>query len=106
MNIIKKQAEILHTGDDWNRVYLVKGDIDFNNVSAICKVRDENDNLLIEANCTVEENKIYVSIPSSKSISLSRSIDKGYYDVFITNGSYYHKIVMGSIKFYHNISLH
>lgn len=103
---IKYQDEILHIGDDWNRVYIIKGDLDLTNITGICKIRDDKDNLLLEADCVADNNKLYVKIPSSKSLKIPRSIRKGYYDVFITNGDYHHKLVMGGFSFIHDISLH
>ena len=69
MDYIKRQLETLHTGNDWNRSYTINSDIDLTNYNAVCKIRDMEDNLILEADGTIQDNIVYVSIPASKSIS-------------------------------------
>lgn len=107
MDYIKRQSETLHTGNDWNRSYTIQGDnIDLNNAHAVCKLRTVNDDLIVEADCYIEGNTVYVLIPAAKSLTIPKSVFKGFYDVFITSDTYSYKLVMGSVKIIHEISLH
>lgn len=106
MDYIKRQLETLHTGNDWNRSYSINSDIDLTNYNAVCKIRDMEDNLIIEADCTIQDNIVYVSIPASKSLTIPNTIHEGLYDIFLFNNRYSYKLVMGIIKIIHNISLH
>lgn len=106
MDYIKRQLETLHTGNDWNRSYTITGDIDLANYSAVCKIRDMEDNLILEADCAIQDNVVYVSIPASKSLTIPNTIHEGLYDIFLFNNRYSYKLVMGIIKIIHNISLH
>nr|DAQ04520.1 MAG TPA: hypothetical protein [Caudoviricetes sp.] len=107
MDYIKRQSETIHTGNDWNRSYTIQGDnIDLNNAHAVCKLRTVNDELILEADCTIQDKSIYVSIPAAKSLTIPKTLFKGFYDVFIVSDTYSYKLVMGSIKIIHDISLH
>lgn len=107
MDYIKRFSETIHIGNDWNRSYTIQGDnIDLSNAKAICKLRTINDELILEADCTIQDKSIYVSIPAAKSLTIPKTLFKGFYDVFITSDTYSYKLVMGSIKIIHDISLH
>lgn len=106
MDYIKRQLETLHTGNDWNRSYTINSDIDLTGYKAVCKIRDIEDNLIIEADCTIQGNTVYVSIPSAKSLTIPKHIQEGLYDVFITDNTHSIKLIMGIIKIIHDISLH
>lgn len=107
MDYIKRFSEIIHTGNDWNRSYTIQGDnVDLNNAHAVCKLRTADDELILEADCTIHDKTIYVSIPAAKSLTIPKTLFKGFYDVFITSDTYSYKLVMGSIKIIHDISLH
>lgn len=106
MDYVKRQLETLHTGNDWNRSYTIIGDIDLTGYKAVCKIRDMEDNLIIEVECTIQDNVVYASIPASKSLTIPKTIFKGFYDVFIVSDTYSYKLVMGSVKIIHDVSLH
>lgn len=107
MDYIKRFSEIIHTGNDWNRSYTIQGDnVDLSHAHAVCKLRTANDELILEADCTIHDKSIYVSIPAAKSLTIPKTLFKGFYDVFITSDTYSYKLVMGSIKIIHDISLH
>lgn len=107
MDYIKRFSEIIHTGNDWNRSYTIQGDnVDLSNAHAVCKLRTADDELILEADCTIHDKSIYVSIPAAKSLTIPKTLFKGFYDVFITSDTYSYKLVMGSIKIIHDVSLH
>lgn len=107
MDYIKRFSEIIHTGNDWNRSYTIQGDnVDLNNAKAVCKLRTADDELILEADCTIHDKSIYVSIPATKSLTIPKTLSKGFYDVFIVSDTYSYKLVMGSIKIIHDVSLH
>lgn len=106
MDYIRRQLETIHVGNDWYRSYTINGNIDLSTANAVCKIRDLNDNLIIEADCAIQDNIVYVTIPAAKSQSIPKSIHEGLYDVFITSESYSYKLVMGIVKIIHDISLH
>lgn len=106
MDYITRRLETLHIGNDWNRSYTINGDIDLSSYNPVCKIRDLNDNLIIEADCAIQDNTVYVTIPAAKSLSIPKFINEGLYDVFITSDSHSYKLVMGIVKIIHDISLH
>lgn len=107
MDYIKRFSETIHIGNDWNRMYTIQGDnIDLSNAKAVCKLRTINDELILEADCTIQDKSIYVSIPAAKSLTIPKTIFKGFYDVFIVSDTYSYKLIMGSVKIIHDISLH
>lgn len=107
MDYIKRFSETIHIGNDWNRMYTIQGDnIDLSNAHAVCKLRTINDELILEANCEIKDKSIYVTIPAAKSLTIPKSIFKGFYDVFIVSDTYSYKLIMGSVKIIHDISLH
>lgn len=107
MDYIKRQSETIHIGNDWNRSYTIQGDnIDLSNAKAVCKLRTVDDELILEADCTIQDKSIYVTIPAAKSLTIPKTIFKGFYDVFIVSDIYSYKLIMGSVKIIHDISLH
>ncbi len=48
MEQVKRKDETLYIGSDFTRAYEIKGDINLANAKAVCKIRDKNDELLIE----------------------------------------------------------
>ena len=50
---IRVEDEIMHVGADWNRLYSVDESIDLTDATAVCKIRDLKDNVLLQATCTV-----------------------------------------------------
>lgn len=106
MEQIKRKDETLYIGSDWSRVYEIKGDIDLANAKAVCKFRDKNDNLLLEAETNIQDNRVYINVNSALSLTMPRDIKQGKYDVFIIGDTYTYKIIMGSITFIPDISMH
>lgn len=106
MDYIKRQSETIHIGDDWYRSYTIHGEVDLTHAKAVCKIRNTSDDLILEADCNIEGNTVYVLISAAKSLTIPKTLFKGFYDVFITSDTYSYKLVMGSIKIIHDISLH
>lgn len=105
MEQIKRKDETLYIGSDWSRVYEIKG-MDLKDASAICKFRDASDNLLIEAECTIQDNRIYLTVKSALSLKIPRGVKQGKYDIFLIGSTYTYKIMMGSITFVPDVSMH
>ena len=105
MEQIKRKDETLYIGSDWSRVYEIKG-MDLTDATAICKFRDTSDNLLIEAECTIQDNRIYLNVKSALSLKIPRGVKQGKYDIFLIGNTYIYKIMMGSITFVPDVSMH
>ena len=105
MEQIKRKDETLYIGSDWSRVYEIKG-MDLTDVTAVCKFRDTSDNLLLEAECTVQNNRIYLTVNSALSLKIPRGVKQGRYDIFLLGKTYTYKIMMGSITFVPDVSMH
>lgn len=106
MNFIRNEPEILHIGADFRRGYKVSADFDLTNCTAVMKVRSVQGKLLAEAECVVHENIIYCTITAEATKNINRNYKSGKYDVFLIHGNEFIKIVMGDIKFVHDISAH
>lgn len=106
MEQVKRKDETLYIGSDWSRAYEIIGDFDLTNATAVCKFRDMNDNLLIEAETDIQNNRIYINVDSALSLTMPRNIKQGRYDVFIVGKSHTYKIIMGSVTFVPDISMH
>lgn len=106
MEQIKRKDETLYIGSDWSRVYEIKGDINLANAKAVCKIRDKNDEFLIEANTNIQDNRIYINISSEASLKMPRDIKQGKYDIFIIGDTYTYKIIMGSVTLIQDVSMH
>lgn len=105
MEQIKRKDEILYLGSDWSRVYEIKG-MDLKDSTAICKFRDTSDNLLLDAECTIQDNRIYLTVKSALSLKIPRGVKQGKYDIFLIGSTYTYKIMMGSITFIPDVSMH
>lgn len=105
MEQIKRKDETLYIGSDWSRVYEIKG-MDLTGATAVCKFRDTSDNLLLEAECTVQDNRIYLTVNSALSLKIPRGVKQGKYDIFLMGKTYTYKIMMGSITFVPDVSMH
>lgn len=103
---IRVEDEIMHVGADWNRLYSVDESIDLTDATAVCKIRDLKDNVLLQATCTVYPHSIVVWFPYEDTLTLNRQIKRGKYDVFIQKDSKSWKLVMGEIEIIHDISMH
>ena len=106
MDFVKRINETLHTGDDWGRVYNIKGDIPLENASGVCKLRTTSDKLILEADCTLVGNRLTVWIRSDKSLKIKRSLLRCKYDVFIITPTQTIKLVMGTMTIVHDVSMH
>ena len=106
MNFIRNEPETLHIGADNRRGYEVSADFDLSNCTAIMKVRSVYGKLLAEAECVVHENIVYCTITAEATKNIGRNYRSGQYDVFLIHGNEFIKIVMGDIKFVHDISAH
>lgn len=104
---ILRKNEVMHTGEDWQRTYIVDGDVDISNAIAVCKIRNKLDAVLCEAVCEIVGNSIVVSISSADTLSIPRAVRQGRYDVFlIMDTGQTHKLVMGNIDIIHDVSMH
>lgn len=106
MEQVKRKDETLYIGSDFTRAYEIKGDIDLANAKAVCKFRDKNDQLLLEAETTIQDNRVYINVNSALSLTMPRDIKQGKYDIFIIGDTYTYKIIMGSVTFIPDISMH
>lgn len=105
MEQVKRKDETLYIGSDFSRIYEIKG-MDLTDAKAVCKIRDKNDEFLIEANTSIQDNRIYITISSELSLKIPRDIKQGKYDIFIIGNTYTYKIMMGSITFIPDVSMH
>ena len=96
MKFIRNEPETLHIGADF----------DLTNCIAVMKVRSVQGKLLAEAECVVHENIIYCTINAKATKNIGRNYRSGQYDVFLIHGNDSIKIVMGDMKFIHDISAH
>lgn len=105
-DLVRVEDEVLHVGADWNRLYSIKDSTDWTGATAVCKIRDLNDNVLLTATCNVSEHGVVVWFSYEDTLKISRSIKRGKYDVFIQKDSRSWKLVMGEIEIIHDISMH
>lgn len=106
MEQVKRKDETLYIGSDFSRAYEIIGDFDLTDATAVCKFRDMNDNLLIKAETDIQDNRIYINVDSKLSLTMPRDIKQGRYDIFIIGKSHTYKIIMGSVTFVPDISMH
>lgn len=106
MEQVKRKDETLYIGSDWSRAYEIIGDFDLTNATAVCKFRDTNDNLLIQAETDIQNNRIYINVDSALSLTMPRDIKQGRYDIFVIGKSHTYKIIMGSVTFVPDVSMH
>lgn len=105
MEQVKRKDETLYLGSDWSRVYEIKG-MDLKDATAVCKFRDTSDNLLFEAETDIRDNRIYLNVKSALSLKIPRGVKQGRYDIFLIGKTYTYKIMMGSITFVPDVSMH
>ena len=106
MNFIRNEPETLHIGADYRRGYEVSADFDLSNYTAIMKVRSVQGKLLAEAECVIYDNIVYCTITAEATKNIDRNYRSGQYDVFLIHGNESIKIVMGDMKFIHDVSAH
>lgn len=61
-NQIKTVDEYWHIASDWCRAYQLKEGVDISNARAVCKFRDDMDNILAVADCHIQDNVIIVEV--------------------------------------------
>lgn len=104
---VVEEDDFLHVGADWERKYIVEG-VTFDPIetTAMCKIRDRKDNLLVEATCTIGDNYVLVRIGYNETLGIDKRITKGRYDVFVGFNNKSYKLCMGNIDIIHDISMH
>lgn len=104
--------EVLYTGSDWYKKYILYPKNNFDGAKAVMKIRDTRTDIVIcEVNCEVKSNTIIAHIPNKLSLKIPRSVRKAVYDVFLIlpleNGdTLQYKLVMGDFKIIHDSSMH
>lgn len=106
MNLIRNEPETLHIGEDFIRCYKVKADIDISNMTAVCKLRTLQGKLLLNAECNIVEDKVYVVFKGPNTLAINKSVRKAMYDVFIHGDDNYYKLIMGKVDIIHDVSMH
>lgn len=106
MDFVKRVNETLHIGSDWIRAYAISGDIDLTNARGVCKLRTHADNLITEAHCTMEDNRLFVEIKGTNSLTFDKKLRKAKYDVFLITDEIVYKLVMGNMTIIHDVSMH
>lgn len=109
---MKVLNEVLYTGSDWYKKYILYPKNNFDGAKAVMKIRDTRTDIVIcEAICEVKSNTIVARIPNKLSLKIPRNIRKADYDLFLIlpleNGeSLQHKLIMGEFKIVHESSMH
>lgn len=106
MDLVKRENETLHIGEDWRRAYTIIDDIDISQANAVCKVRTKQGKLLCEAETAIDNKTIFVTISKSKTLEINKTYTKAMYDVFLIQNNVSHKLIMGDITIIHDISMH
>lgn len=105
-NQIKIVDEEWHIASDWARAYQLQEGVDISNARAVCKFRDDMDNILATADCHIQDNVIVVEVLGRTNNNVYQFVKKGRYDVFIIIGEHQYKVVMGKLNIIHDISMH
>lgn len=106
MDLVRRENETLHIGADWQRAYTITDDIDISQASAICKVRTKQGKLLCEAETTITDKTIFVTISKATTLEIDKAYTKAVYDVFLIQNNVSHKLIMGDITIIHDVSMH
>lgn len=106
MDLVRRENETLHIGEDWRRVYTIVDGISLHNASAVCKVRTKQGKVLCEAETNVNGQTIYVTIPKDSTLSIDKTYNKAQYDVFLILEERTYKLIMGEITIIHDVSMH
>ena len=106
MDYVKRVNETLHIGSDWIRAYTITGDINFTNARGVCKLRTHTDDLIAEAQCSMEDNRLFVEIKGTESLTFEKKLRKVKYDVFLITDEQVYKLVMGNMTIIHDVSMH
>lgn len=109
INYVIDVPETLHTGADWERLYIINSqnpDFTLDDASAVCKIRDMKNNVLCTAMCSISGNQVLVQIGYEVTLGIDERIRKGKYDVFLLKDNKSYKVCMGDIEIIHDISMH
>lgn len=106
MDLVRRENETLHVGEDWRRAYTITDDIDISQANAICKVRTKQGKVLCEAETSVNGQTIYVTISKDSTLSIDKAYNKAQYDVFLILEERTYKLIMGEITIIHDVSMH
>lgn len=105
-NQIKTVDEEWHIASDWCRAYQLQEGVDISNARAVCKFRDDMDNILAVADCHIQDNVIIVEVLGCTNSKVHQFVKKGRYDVFIIIGEHQYKVVMGKLTIINDVSMH
>lgn len=106
MDLVRRENETLHVGEDWRRAYTIVDDVSLHNANAVCKVRTKQGKVLCEAEAVIDNKTIFVTISKNKTLAIGRTYTKAMYDVFLVQENVSHKLIMGDITIIHDISMH
>lgn len=106
MDLVRRENETLHIGEDWRRAYTITDNVDISQANAVCKVRTKQGKLLCEAETIINDKTIFVTISKATTLEINKIYDKAVYDVFLIQNNVSHKLIMGDITIIHDISMH
>lgn len=106
MDIVRRENETMHIGEDWRRAYTINEDVDLSGARAICKVRTKQGKLLCEASTHIRDKTIYVTISKNQTIGIERAYKKAEYDIFLVVSDLTYKLIMGDLNIIHDVSMH
>lgn len=106
MDLVRRENETLHIGEDWRRAYTINNDVNLSGASAVCKVRTKQGKLLCEASTTIVGKTIMVTISKDVTIGIGKVYQKAEYDVFLIAGDVTYKLIMGDLNIIHDVSMH
>nr|DAQ79684.1 MAG TPA: hypothetical protein [Caudoviricetes sp.] len=106
MDLVRRENETMHIGEDWRRAYTINNDVDLSGASAVCKVRTKQGRLLCEASTTIVDKTIMVTISKEETLGIEKAYTKAEYDVFLVAGDLTYKLIMGDLNIIHDVSMH
>lgn len=106
MDLVRRENETLHIGEDWRRAYTINNDVDLSGASAVCKVRTKQGKLICEASTTIVDKTIMVTISKEVTLEIEKVYKKAEYDVFLVAGDLTYKLIMGDLNIIHDVSMH
>lgn len=106
MDLVRRENETMHIGEDWRRAYTINDDVDLSGASAICKVRSKQGKLLCEASTTIVGKTIMVTFSKDVTLKIEKAYKKAEYDVFLIAGDLTYKLIMGDLDIIHDVSMH
>lgn len=106
MDLVRRENETMHIGEDWRRAYTINDDVDLSGANAICKVRTKQGKLLCMASTTIVDKTIMVTISKEETLGIEKAYTKAEYDVFLVAGNLTYKLIMGDLNIIHDVSMH